>query len=81
MSEGGKRPLVPAQSASESISPAAVAAAANMPKQQEVNLAITLVAISLLFIVCQSVKIITDVYELFCDKFKTDSGSGKMCER
>jgi hypothetical protein len=28
-------------------------------------LAVTLVGISLLFIACQSVKIITDVYELF----------------
>ena len=44
------------------------AAVANFPKQQEVSLAITLVSISLLFIVCQSVKIITDVYELACEK-------------
>ena len=42
--------------------------AQNMPKKQEVNLALTLVSISLLFIVCQSVKLIADVYELVCEK-------------
>ena len=44
--------------------------AQNMPKKQEVNLALTLVSISLLFIVCQSVKLIADVYELVCEKVR-----------
>ena len=41
-----------------------------VPKKHEVSLALTLVAISLLFIVCQSLKITVDVYELFCDKIE-----------
>jgi hypothetical protein len=41
-----------------------------VPKKHEVSLAITLVAISVLFICCQSLKIVTDVYELFCEKIE-----------
>ncbi|XP_059095091.1 uncharacterized protein LOC131889889 [Tigriopus californicus] len=51
---------------------------ANLTKKHEVSLAITLVGISLLFIICQSVKIITDVYELFCEKIQ--SGDVVMCK-
>ena len=40
-------------------------------KPYEINLAITLIAISLLFIICQSVKLIPDVYEMIhCDHFE-----------
>ena len=53
------------------------AARHNMPKKQEVNLAITLVGISLLFILCQSVKMITDMYERLCEK--KDLGGIKQC--
>ena len=35
-------------------------------QQQELSLGLTLVIISILFIVCQSVKLIPDFYELFC---------------
>ena len=34
--------------------------------QQELSLGLTLVTISVLFIVCQSVKLVPDMYELFC---------------
>ena len=36
--------------------------------EQEISLGMTLVSISMLFILCQSVKIIPDVYELICEK-------------
>ena len=40
-------------------------------KQLERDMAITLVAISLMFVICQSMKLIVDVYELtVCDHFK-----------
>lgn len=46
-----------------------------VPREHEISLAITLVTISVLFIVCQSLKIITDVYELlFCEKIETQAG-------
>jgi len=35
-------------------------------QQNELSLGLTLVAISILFIVCQSVKLVPDLYELFC---------------
>ena len=37
---------------------------AKIKQEQEVSLAITLVTIALLFICCQSVKLITDIYEM-----------------
>ncbi len=37
-------------------------------KLNEESLALTLVGISILFIVCQSVKLITDLYEVLCEK-------------
>ena len=49
-----------------------------MPQTQEIHLAITLVAISFLFISCQSVKIITDVYERLCPKINI--GGQLICE-
>ena len=42
---------------------------AKMKQEQEISLAITLVIIALLFICCQSVKLITDIYEMiYCDR-------------
>ncbi len=35
-------------------------------QKQELSLGLTLVSISVLFIVCQSVKLVPDLYELFC---------------
>ena len=55
-------------------------------KPQEINLAVTLVAISLLFICCQSIKIIPDVYEMiYCNHFElaskvTDNELEKICQ-
>ena len=55
-------------------------------KPQELNLAVTLVAISLLFICCQSVKLIPDVYEMiYCNHFElaskvTDNELEKICQ-
>lgn len=46
-------------------------------QEQEISLGITLVAISVLFISCQSVKIIPDLYELTCKK---DENSNMECE-
>ena len=37
---------------------------AKIKQEQEVSLAITLVAIAILFVCCQSVKLITDIYEM-----------------
>ena len=38
-------------------------------REQEISLAVTLVVIAIVFICCQSVKLITDVYELLnCDR-------------
>jgi len=34
------------------------------PQDREINLAITLVLISLLFVICQSFKLIPDIYEV-----------------
>ena len=50
-------------------------------KPKETQLAITLVAISLLFIICQSMKFIPDIYEMkYCDHFKMAATKGdKMC--
>ena len=36
-------------------------------QQQEISLGLTLVAISVLFILCQSVKILPDLHELGCE--------------
>ena len=38
----------------------------NRQQQQELSLGLTLVTISILFILCQSVKIVPDLYERFC---------------
>ena len=46
----------------------------NRKHQQELSLGLTLVGISVLFILCQSVKILPDLYELFCEK-STRSGA------
>ena len=44
-------------------------------KPHEIDLAITLVAISLVFIICQSIKLIPDVYEIIvCDHFTIANG-------
>ncbi|CAB4067321.1 unnamed protein product [Lepeophtheirus salmonis] len=45
-------------------------------QEQEISLAITLVFVSILFISCQSLKIIPDLYELFCQK---DDSSNMKC--
>ena len=49
-------------------------------QKQELSLGLTLVAISVLFIVCQSVKLIPDLYELFCSStgITTQSTSGQV---
>ena len=40
-------------------------------KRKEIDMAITLIAISITFVLCQSVKLVADVYELtVCDHFK-----------
>ena len=40
-------------------------------KPKEIDMAITLIAISITFVLCQSVKLVADVYELMvCDHFK-----------
>ena len=40
-------------------------------KRKEIDMAITLIAISIMFVLCQSVKLVADVYELMvCDHFK-----------
>lgn len=53
-------------------------------KSHEIDLAITLVAISLMFIVCQSIKVIPDIYEMVeCDHFKlaeADNEMDQMCQ-
>ena len=41
---------------------------------QERSLGITLIAISVLFIICQSIKIIPRLHEMFCDTFQADTG-------
>ena len=47
---------------------------AKIKQEQEVNLAITLVTIALLFICCQSVKLITDIYEMiYCYRPSQDT--------
>ena len=51
----------------------------NMPKKHEVSLAITLVGISVLFIVCQSFKLVGDVYELFCEKDRDPETGEETC--
>jgi hypothetical protein len=58
-----------------STSSTASSVANGVPKKHEVSLAITLVAISILFICCQSLKIVTDVYELFCEKIEIRGGA------
>jgi hypothetical protein len=52
-----------------------------IPKKHEVSLAITLVAITVLFICCQSQKIVTDVYELIFEKIEICGtfGSAMVC--
>jgi hypothetical protein len=52
----------------------------NRQQQQELSLGLTLVTISVLFIVCQSVKIVPDLYELFCSTngHTRQSQSGKI---
>ena len=48
-------------------------------QQSELSLGITLVAISILFIVCQSVKLVPDLYELFCPyEVTSQSTSGNV---
>ena len=49
-------------------------------QKQELSLGLTLVAISVLFIVCQSVKLVPDLYELFCSStgITTQSTSGQV---
>ncbi len=49
-------------------------------RKNEENLAITLVSISILFIVCQSVKMIADIYDVFCEKKLTQEEEEAMCE-
>ena len=45
-------------------------------RDQEISLAVTLVIIALLFICCQSVKLIADVYELiYCDRPSVNTNS------
>ena len=47
-----------------------------LKREQEISLAVTLVIIALVFICCQSVKLITDVYELFyCDRISSNDTS------
>ena len=50
------------------------------PRKQEINLAITLVTISFLFIACSSVKVITDVYELLCPNTFLTANGKRVCE-
>ena len=47
--------------------------------EQEISLGLTLVGISLLFIICQSVKIIPDLYEMTCKK-EEDERSNLQCQ-
>ena len=48
-------------------------------QEQEISLGITLVAVSVLFIACQSVKIVPDLYELiFCGKHTEVKDGGTM---
>jgi hypothetical protein len=47
-----------------------------MKRDQEISLAVTLVIIAIVFICCQSVKLIADVYELiYCDRPSENSNS------
>ena len=50
-------------------------------KQLERDMAITLVAISLMFVICQSIKLVVDIYELtVCDHFKiAEEGHDPKC--
>ena len=50
-------------------------------KQLERDMAITLVAISLMFVICQSIKLVVDIYELtVCDHFKiAEEGHDPEC--
>ena len=41
---------------------------------QERSLGLTLIAISILFIICQSVKMVPRLHEMFCDTFQADTG-------
>ena len=52
----------------------------NRQQQQELSLGLTLVTISILFILCQSVKIVPDLYERFCRSkgITSTSISGKV---
>ena len=46
----------------------------NILKPHEIELGVTLVAISLVFVVCQSIKLIPDIYEIIvCDHFSHSS--------
>ena len=53
-------------------------------KPQEMDIAITLVAISMFFITCQSIKIIPDIYEMIeCDHFQLaleENEMDQMCQ-
>lgn len=57
-----------------------VVANGRQQNRQELSLGLTLVTISVLFIVCQSVKLVPDLYELFCSTrgITSQSTSGQV---
>ena len=44
---------------------------------QERSLGLTLIAISILFIICQSVKMVPRLHEMFCDTFQAGTGQNE----